>query len=101
MRTPFAGRRPPRQGRTNRDARRPRSATLQSRTPIGGRNSMLAIALLIAAPAESPEARLRHLESMAAAWAPAPSPDGARVAFLTTLFGTPQAVSTAVEGGYP
>ena len=62
---------------------------------------MIALALLIAAPVESPEARLRHLDSMAATWAPAPSPDGTRVAFLTTLFGAPQAASTAVEGGYP
>jgi Tol biopolymer transport system component len=62
---------------------------------------MLAIALLLAAPAESLEARLRHLDSMAAAWAPAPSPDGLRVAFLTTLFGTPQVTSIAAEGGYP
>src|SRR5262249_15886288 len=40
-------------------------------------------------------------ESMAAAWAPAPSPDGTRVAFLTSLFGAPQAASIAVDGGFP
>jgi hypothetical protein len=62
---------------------------------------MLVLALLLAAPAEDLAARLRHLESMAAAWAPAPSPDGARVAFITTLFGTRQAASIAVEGGFP
>jgi hypothetical protein len=62
---------------------------------------MLALALLLAAPAESLETRLRHLESMAAAWAPAPSPDGSRVAFLTTLFGAPQVASVSADGGYP
>jgi dipeptidyl aminopeptidase/acylaminoacyl peptidase len=62
---------------------------------------MLVLAFLFAAPAEDLAARLRHLESMAAAWAPAPSSDGARVAFITTLFGTRQAASIAVEGGFP
>jgi len=62
---------------------------------------MLVLAFLFAAPAEDLAARLRHLESMAAAWAPAPSADGARVAFITTLFGTRQAASIAVEGGFP
>lgn len=62
---------------------------------------MLAVALLLAAQAEDLQEKLRHLESMAAAWAPAPSPDGARVAFLTTLFGLPQAASIGVDGGYP
>ena len=62
---------------------------------------MIALALLLAAPAEDLQARLRHLEAAAAAWAPAPSPDGTRVAYLTTLFGTRQAASVATAGGYP
>jgi WD40 repeat protein len=62
---------------------------------------MFLLALLLAAPAEDLQARLRHLEAVAAAWAPAPSPDGTRVAFLTTLFGTRQAASVALEGSYP
>ncbi|MGZ6124102.1 MAG: hypothetical protein ACXWLR_04025 [Myxococcales bacterium] len=62
---------------------------------------MIALALLLAAPAGDLQARLRHLEAAAAAWAPAPSPDGSRVAFLTTLFGTRQAASVSVEGSYP
>lgn len=63
---------------------------------------MLALLLFAAAaPAEDLDSRLRHLESAAAAWAPAPSPDGTRVAFLTTLFGTRQAASMDAQGGYP
>ena len=62
---------------------------------------MIVLALLLAAPADDLRAQLRHLEAAAAAWAPAPSPDGRRVAFLTTLFGSRQAASVAVEGGYP
>jgi Tol biopolymer transport system component len=62
---------------------------------------MIALALLLAAPAEDLQARLRHLEAAAAAWAPAPSPDGSQVAFLTTLFGTRQAASVAAAGSYP
>src|ERR1700693_3175870 len=62
---------------------------------------MIALALLLAAPAEDLPARLRHLEAAAAAWAPAPSLDGTRVAFLTTLFGTRQAASVAASGSYP
>jgi hypothetical protein len=61
---------------------------------------MIALALLLAAPAEDLPARLRHLEAAAAAWAPAPSLDGTRVAFLTTLFGTRQAASVAASGSY-
>ena len=62
----------------------------------------LALALLAApAPTEDLAARLRHLDSAAAAWAPAPSPDATRVAFMTTLFGTLQAASMAMDGGYP
>jgi Tol biopolymer transport system component len=56
---------------------------------------------LVAAPVASLESQLRHLEATAAAWAPAPSPDGSRVAFLTTLFGTRQAASMASDGGFP
>jgi Tol biopolymer transport system component len=62
---------------------------------------MLVLALVLAVPAENLETRLRHLESMAAAWAPTPSPDGTRVAFLTTLFGTAQVASIAADGSYP
>src|SRR2546430_9932173 len=62
---------------------------------------MLALALLLAAADEDLPARLRHLESAAAAWAPAPSPDGTRIAFLTTLFKTRQAASVAGDGSYP
>src|SRR2546426_12215 len=62
---------------------------------------MLALALLLAAADEDLPARLRHLESAAAAWAPAPSSDGTRIAFLTTLFKTRQAASVAVDGSYP
>jgi dipeptidyl aminopeptidase/acylaminoacyl peptidase len=63
---------------------------------------MIVFALLLAAPAEDLQARLRHLEGAGAAWAPAPSPDGQRVAFLTTLFGRKvQAASVAVQGSYP
>ena len=62
---------------------------------------MIALALLLlAAPAEL-QARLRHLEAARAAWAPAPSPDGRQVAFLTTLFGSRQASTVATEGSYP
>ncbi|HEY6910564.1 MAG TPA: hypothetical protein VI356_14395 [Myxococcales bacterium] len=58
-------------------------------------------ALLLATPAQDLQAALRHLDSVAAAWAPAPSRDLTRVAFLTTLFGTRQAASMAMEGSYP
>ncbi len=63
---------------------------------------MLLLAFLFAAPAEDLAARLRHLESAAAAWAPSPSPpETARIAFLTSLFGTRQAASIPSESGYP
>jgi Tol biopolymer transport system component len=62
---------------------------------------MIALVLLLAAPAEDLQAKLRHLDSISAAWAPAPSPDGTRVAFLTTLTGTRQAASLPGQGGYP
>ena len=62
---------------------------------------MLALLLTLAVPLEDLPTRLRHLESAAAAWSPAPSPDGTRVAFLTTMFGGRQAASIALEGGYP
>jgi hypothetical protein len=61
---------------------------------------MLLLVLLLAAPDDLGD-KLRHLNSAAAAWAPAPARDGSRVAFLTTLFGIKQAASMAVEGGYP
>src|SRR5689334_7575453 len=99
-------RRPARQETTISDARRSPSATPHCRTDGGGRNSMLLLALqsaalLVAAPAQDLQAVLRHLDSVAAAWAPAPSRDLTRVAFLTTLFGTRQAASMALEGSYP
>lgn len=62
---------------------------------------MLLLALLLCAPPADVQARLRHLDSVAAAWAPAPSQDATRVAFLTTLFGTRQAATMAVQGSYP
>src|SRR3989454_10249289 len=62
---------------------------------------MLALALLLAAAEEDLPARLRHLESAAAAWAPAPSRDGPGIAFLTTLCKPRQAASVAVDGSYP
>src|SRR4051812_13615861 len=101
MRTPFAGAPAARQETSNCDARQSPSATPLSRTAPGGPHSMLALALLLAAPAEELQVSLRHLEAAAAAWAPAPSPDGTRVAFLTTLFGTRQAASVSAGGGYP
>src|SRR5437764_6856614 len=100
MRTPFAGGPSARQESSISDARRSPSATPLSRTAEGGRNSMFLAALLLAAPAEDLQARLRHLEAAAAAWAPAPSPDGSQGAFLTTLFGTRQAASVAAAGSY-
>ena len=61
---------------------------------------ILLLALLIAAP-DDLEGKLRHLNSAAAAWAPSPSRDNSRVAFVTTLFGTRQAASMAADGGFP
>ena len=61
---------------------------------------LLLLALLLAAP-DDLEGKLRHLNSAAAAWAPSPSRDNSRVAFVTTLFGTPQAASMPAEGGFP
>jgi dipeptidyl aminopeptidase/acylaminoacyl peptidase len=62
---------------------------------------MLVLVLcLLAAPADL-QSRLRHLESAGSAEAPASSPDGARVAFVTTLFGTRQVASMTADGGYP
>lgn len=62
---------------------------------------MLLLALVLLAAPEDLASRLRHLESAGSAEAPASSPDGARIAFVTTLFGTRQAASMASEGGYP
>ena len=44
---------------------------------------------------------LRHLAAVGAAWGPAPSPDGTRVGFITTLFGSRQAALLPTQGGYP
>ena len=61
---------------------------------------LVLLALLFAAP-DDLEGKLRHLNSAAAAWAPSPSRDNSRVAFVTTLFGTRQAASMAADGGFP
>src|SRR5258706_7280028 len=66
------------------DARGSPSATPHCRTAVGGGNSMLLLALLLAAPDDLAD-KLRHLNSAAAAWSPAPAPDASRVAFITTL----------------
>jgi dipeptidyl aminopeptidase/acylaminoacyl peptidase len=57
--------------------------------------------ILVAAPPEDLALRLRHLASVGSAESPAPSPDGSLVAFVTTLFGSRQAATLPVEGGYP
>jgi Tol biopolymer transport system component len=62
---------------------------------------MLALLALLCAAPDDLAVKIRHLDSIAQAWAPAPSSDGSRVAFLTTLFGTRQAASMAAEGSYP
>jgi hypothetical protein len=62
---------------------------------------MLALLALLCAAPDDLAVRLRHLDSVAQAWSPAPSADGTRIAFLTTLFGTRQAASMATEGSYP
>ena len=62
---------------------------------------MLALLALLCAAPDDLAVKIRHLDSIAQAWAPAPSSDSSRVAFLTTLFGTRQAASMAAEGSYP
>jgi hypothetical protein len=62
---------------------------------------MIALLALLCAAPDDLALRLRHLDSVAQAWSPAPSTDGTRVAFLTTLFGTRQAASMEAEGSYP
>jgi Tol biopolymer transport system component len=62
---------------------------------------MLALIALLCAAPDDLAVRIRHLDSIAQAWSPAPSTDSSRVAFLTTLFGTRQAASMAAEGSYP
>ena len=57
--------------------------------------------ILLAAPPETLAERLRHLAATGSAVSPAPSPDGTRVAFVTTLFGSSQAASLPADGGYP
>src|SRR4051812_49638752 len=97
MRTPFAGAKAARQETTISDTHRSPSATPHCRTDGGGRNSMLLLALqsafLLATPAQDLQAALRHLDSVAAALAPAPARDLNRLAFLTSLFWTRQAAS--------
>ena len=53
------------------------------------------------APTEALPTYLRHLAGVGAAWGPAPSPDGTRVAFVTTLFGSRQAALIPTTSGYP
>jgi Tol biopolymer transport system component len=62
---------------------------------------MLALLALLCAAPDDLAIKIRHLDSIAQAWAPAPSSDSTRVAFLTTLFGTRQAASMTVDGSYP
>jgi Tol biopolymer transport system component len=62
---------------------------------------MLALIALLCVAPDDLALRIRHLDSVAQAWSPAPSTDGTRVAFLTTLFGTRQAASMAADGSYP
>src|SRR5690349_7482978 len=45
--------------------------------------------------------RLRALDALGSAHSPCPSSDGTHVAFVTTLFGSRQAATMPVEGGYP
>jgi len=57
---------------------------------------------LLAAPgAEEPGAFIRHLAALGHSQAPAPSPDGSRLAFVTTLFGSPQVAVMPLDGGFP
>src|SRR5437870_5134555 len=86
---------------TPRDAWQSPAATLHSMNGDGGRNSMLLLGLLLLAAPEDLQNRIRHLESEGSAEAPVSSPDGSRVAFVTTLFGTRQVASMAADGGYP
>lgn len=65
---------------------------------------LLAFVLLAlpAAGAEEPAQQIRHLASLGRADGPAPSPDGARLAYLTTMFGgRPQAAVMALDGSFP
>jgi hypothetical protein len=62
---------------------------------------MLALMALLCVAPDDLALRIHHLDSVAQAWSPAPSTDGTRVAFLTTLFGTRQAASMAADGSYP
>src|SRR5712672_2762819 len=59
--------------------------------------------LLLAAPAadEALQSRLRALSAVGSAEVPRPSRDGARLAFVTSLFGSRQAAVMPVDGGYP
>lgn len=61
---------------------------------------VLAFTLLLAAPGDV-AAQLRHLQAAASAQSPAPAPDGVRLAFVTTLFGSRQVASMGVGGSYP
>src|SRR5256885_3760795 len=59
--------------------------------------------LLLAAPSadEALSARLRALSAVGSAEVPRPSRDGSRLAFVTSLFGSPQVAVMPIDGGYP
>jgi hypothetical protein len=67
------------------------------------RSVAVAAALAAAAPLSGDPlaTRLRALEALGSADSPCPSSDGSHVAFVTTLFGSRQAATMPVEGGYP
>jgi Tol biopolymer transport system component len=62
-----------------------------------------ALGLLLAGPPaeDALSARLRALATVGMAEVPRPSRDGARLAFVTTLFGSRQVAVMPVDGGYP
>ena len=61
----------------------------------------VALGLLAAPSADQAPAQIRHLSLLGYSEAPAPSPDGARLAFVTTLFGSPQIAVMALDGSFP
>src|SRR3954467_12867344 len=65
--------------------------------PIAG----LLLLLAASSPDEVLSARLRALSAVGSAEVPRPSRDGARLVFVTSLFGSRQAAVIPVDGGYP
>src|SRR5438874_13717991 len=61
----------------------------------------LLLALSASGTEDAPATRLRALVAVGSAEVPRPSRDGARLAFVTSLFGTCQAAVMPVDGGYP